>query len=133
MTEQELLDLEALASQATAGPWKMCHSISGGEVWTRDTQVGDFINKKNGAADAIFIAAAREAVPALIAEVRRLKAIDIDEYRNAIEFAYWDYLTRKAGDGPYKHRPQSDRDAYHQVCRNLLRDINAGNKHEEVG
>ena len=59
--------------------------------------------------------------------------IDIDEWRDAIEASYWDYLARKAGDGPYKHRPQEDRDAFHQVCRNLLRDINDGNKHEEIG
>jgi hypothetical protein len=85
MTDQELKDLEALAEKATSGPWdvygdsniyprfevethggfkKICHINSSGN---------DYRYAHN---DAAFIAAARAAVPALIAEVRRLRDIE---------------------------------------------------------
>lgn len=77
MTDGELDRLQALADAATAGPWEYhdrgtnydwdvtgprCLDLSGyvkGMFWNRE--------------DAAFIAASREAVPALIAEVRRLR------------------------------------------------------------
>lgn len=75
MSDNDLNRLEALANAATPGPWEAendCGTgiLSGmlggrprmmpfGDVWTF--------------ADAVFIAAARTAVPELIAEVRRLR------------------------------------------------------------
>lgn len=80
------LDLDAiqdLADAATAGPWK---------VWPQPTVITSRSNAVHaiaaagdlpgslvritvaGHADAAFVAAARELVPALVAEVRRLRA-----------------------------------------------------------
>lgn len=77
MTEQELAELGALANAATPPPWEAendvgtgilsamlgggPHMMAFGDVWTF--------------ADAAFIAAARTAVPELIAEVRRLRGL----------------------------------------------------------
>ncbi len=72
MTPAELDDLEALANAATEGPWT---SYSGFvsppksvRRWMRCD--GDFENP----GDSVFIAASREAVPKLIAEIRKLRA-----------------------------------------------------------
>lgn len=66
LNEAELDRLQALADAATPGPW----TIEGdfiepdiGEAWSF-----------TGAANGEFIAAAREALPTLITEVRRLRA-----------------------------------------------------------
>ncbi len=68
MTDEELDHLEALANAATEGPW------------TWDTYIvradGRPIITADSAMDARFIAASREAVPALIAEVRRLRLLN---------------------------------------------------------
>lgn len=78
MTEDELLEIEALCQSATPGPWKSW--IEG-----RDHESGDhFISTAgddiylSGAtlADQDFIARCREVVPLLIAEIRRLRACD---------------------------------------------------------
>jgi len=36
------------------------------------------------------------------------------------EQMYWDFDARRKGDGPYKGRPQSERDAFKQVVNNLI-------------
>jgi sirohydrochlorin ferrochelatase len=80
MNEQELARLEALAAAATPGPWNTyeCRHHSGGNGPSKvDYQVScakecvawDMPSSSNAA----FIAAAREAVPVLVAEVRRLR------------------------------------------------------------
>ena len=70
MTEEELARIEALANAATPGPWETYGSDRYG--WRvdgpPDTDEGR-ISEEN----ARFIAAARDAVPALVAEVRRLR------------------------------------------------------------
>jgi hypothetical protein len=70
MTDSELDRLERLADEATPGPWMpdlhpltAIHS-SGGQ------DIGDL----RADADLAFVAAARDAVPALVGEVRRLRA-----------------------------------------------------------
>ena len=87
MTQQELDALKALADAATPGPWLPSHNVdapSDGN-WEPDnperegrgegpTLTGLYRDVKAWAeADAAFIAAAREAVPALLAEVQRLR------------------------------------------------------------
>lgn len=80
MTAAELAALKALADAATPGPWEA------GE-YNRVTADGRHILKcrdqydgvrlaihDNANADAAFIAAARDAVPELVAEVDRLRA-----------------------------------------------------------
>jgi hypothetical protein len=87
MTEEDLQQWRALSEKASPGPW--CHvqtRTSRGEIHCDVVRVGpqqttlaydgdggdaDFYER-----DAAFIAVAREAVPALIAEVERLRAID---------------------------------------------------------
>jgi hypothetical protein len=78
MTPQDLDRLDELAAKATPGPWEALELSMPGEALlrmgaeqsfsTRQVQVRD--------ADAAFIAAARTAIPALVAEVRRLRRRD---------------------------------------------------------
>ena len=86
MTDQDLdLDrLEALANNATEGPWEAfagavianvgkC-TCYGGSVYGHEQGCGYEIVAEASESDAPFIAASRTAVPALVAEVRRLRA-----------------------------------------------------------
>lgn len=81
MTEDKLAEIEARASSATPGPWLMEH-----DVWhpvIRQSQFDGFgpivCREANGDSglrwhpNADFISHAREDVPALVAEVRRLR------------------------------------------------------------
>ncbi len=71
MTESELVQLEALAKAATPGPRKT-FTLEGPTVLSPD---GPVSWRLKCIEDATFIAASREAVPTLIAEVRRLRAL----------------------------------------------------------
>lgn len=100
MTEAELQDLERLTDAATNGPW--VHVDNGDqyqEIWNycgeqeceADTEAEwcacECISQgiDSGAADAAFIAAARDAVPALVAEVRRLKEANDTAYQRGFD------------------------------------------------
>ena len=65
MTEERLAELEALAEAATQGPWTRRLGVVKADT---DAKICHFIRSNNAA----FIGAAREAVPELIAEIRRL-------------------------------------------------------------
>ena len=72
MTEQELTAIEERANAATMGPW----------VVDNDTDKRAIIATREAGPiagmfrrDADFAAASREAVPALVTEVRRLRAL----------------------------------------------------------
>ncbi len=84
MTDDELNRLQALADAATAGPWRsyrgafMHHS----HIMARDHDGGGWIDVSDDAIrdeDAAFIAASRDAIPTLIAEVKRLRAAQAGE------------------------------------------------------
>ena len=78
ITEEQLAEWGRLASEATEGPWEVapedggCHRVrvptpeTGGRLLGTLAELDDW-------RDADFIAAARGAVPALVAEVRRLR------------------------------------------------------------
>lgn len=76
MTNDELNRLEALANAATPGPWR--HQTAA----NADAPDDHGAVKAGGAlliddapdVDCAFVCAARDAVPALVAEVRRLRA-----------------------------------------------------------
>lgn len=74
MTEAQLAELEALSLAATPGPWVVAEHMASrvtmvvAEGHPMATGIPHVLEDKS------FIAAAREAVPALVAEVRRLKA-----------------------------------------------------------
>lgn len=79
MTEDELAALEQLTEAATLGPW-MWEKYSDhvyGDSQGLDGLAYDITRDE----DRAFIAAARTAVPALIAEVRRLRAT-LADYRH---------------------------------------------------
>lgn len=106
MTQDELDRLEALANAATPGPWvanggvpeqvihcptkrhpnrTTFHSI----VWLTQTDYASgeyYADMMDG--DAQFIAAARDAVPALVAEVRRLRGLVEAAYREGYDNGY---------------------------------------------
>ena len=79
MTEEELTAIEARAAAATVGPWR--HDTDGGAIGAVEAggmalaQVQQRVPRDNARRDldAAFIAAARADVPALVAEVRRLR------------------------------------------------------------
>lgn len=68
-TELDLDAIEARVNAATAGPWQ--HDGNDGLVWP--PRIGDPVSGSNEMADADFIAAARTDVPALVAEIKRLR------------------------------------------------------------
>ena len=68
MNEQELQAIEERANAATPGPWSMQQST----LWL-DVSIG-YLAHGLAERDKVFIAHAREDVPALIAEVRELRA-----------------------------------------------------------
>ena len=77
MTQQELAALKALAEAATPGPWE--EVAESGEWWitsASDETASLYVIPDTGLmnqADVDFIAASRTAVPALLAEVERLR------------------------------------------------------------
>ena len=87
MTIEEIERLEGLVKAATEGPWLFrengpysevvtaCSALCGGEDDCGDCEI---ISQgiDSGPADAAFIAAAREALPALLAEVLRLRRLE---------------------------------------------------------
>lgn len=95
MTNEELTHLEALCNAATPGPWERPRDCGCGDGYgcddrmprrtvlakdrCRDTRDPDYTGKvyvvrDTRPEDAAFIAAARQAVPALLARVRYLEA-----------------------------------------------------------
>jgi len=84
MTDAELDRLQVLADAATAGPWgTIPPGGPNGAFWGICNRLGMIVAMRltTSKADAEFIAASRDAVPALIAEVRRLQ----EELLTAIE------------------------------------------------
>lgn len=80
-TGQQLDELEALANAATEGPWctdgweiYQGAEYRVGAAWIGETCRGPVDSWEQDNANAAFAAAARAAVPALAAEVRRLRA-----------------------------------------------------------
>lgn len=90
MTDEELAELERIAEAATEPPWETGLAndftdrtsvegpafVSGNEIPDPELEPEEFREVQAQIhADATFIATARGAVPDLIAEVRRLKAL----------------------------------------------------------
>jgi len=90
MDTKQLDEWEELAEKAPSAPWIHWITTGGCDMVTQDGDTPDamfnivgFPRKYSDRVTAAFIAAARTAVPALIAEVRRLQ-IELDAYRNPI-------------------------------------------------
>lgn len=75
MTDDELKAIEDIASRATPGPWHLAIASSGDEAESNIEAGHTDLAYDIPNADAIFITHARENVPALVAEVRRLRAV----------------------------------------------------------
>lgn len=71
--DQQLDHLTALADAATPGPWHLTDSSAIVAPLTADT-IADVWEPTAASRNGEFIEAAREALPALVAEVRRLRA-----------------------------------------------------------
>lgn len=108
MTPEQLNELERLANAATPGPWRVCHDEPHIVIDSRfgvDDPDGGIVAECGGKAfhspfpeNAAFIAAARDAVPYLIAEVRRLE----EQHRCAVAVAerfYTDIQALRAENG----------------------------------
>ena len=92
MTQAELDALKALADAATPGPWEveqhsgiLCNGTPStcAVLSSSECDMASFGDSEQALADAAFVAAARAAVPALIAEVERLRE-ELDDYADAI-------------------------------------------------
>lgn len=76
MTEEELKQIQARANAATPGPWRCDSTSSECDVCVvREWSSGDVVAGGIFTRDAIFITEARKDVPALVAEVRRLRTL----------------------------------------------------------
>lgn len=74
ISEERLQGLERLASEATPGPWYQCKDkVCDRGPWYECRDTDCYVFPINIARNAQFIAAAREAVPELIARVRQLE------------------------------------------------------------
>jgi hypothetical protein len=71
-TNQQLDDIEARANAATPGPWHLTDADTIVAPLSTDT-IADVWEPTGMSRNGEFIEAAREAVPALVAEVRRLQ------------------------------------------------------------
>ena len=121
MTKPDLDHLERLCERATPGPWGYDGVEDDHEVTYIDSD-GDECNAAESVAetDAQFIAAARTALPALVARVRELEGrqeralywldtLDRDGYL-AIKPLQWDFVRRTLNglerfDVPNSHHP----------------------------
>lgn len=108
MNDERLAEIEALAEAATPGPW--LQSAHDDNDYPTYDLVCDFLQQEDmylvaedmRVEDAAFIAAARQAVPELVSEVRRLRASHArltagDPYNDA-GYCKWCY-------GDYYHKP----------------------------
>ena len=73
MTDAELAAIESRANAATAGPWELAGCCISKWTDAGDPEMRIYDEGGHSQADAAFIAAAREDVPKLLAEVRRLR------------------------------------------------------------
>jgi hypothetical protein len=73
MTPEELEAIKVRCAQATPGPWGTYHSLNGWH-YTKPGSGPVRTTYEQARADVEFIAAARTDVPALVAEVERLRA-----------------------------------------------------------
>jgi hypothetical protein len=91
MTHEQLQILRALCEKATPGPWEYHKSESGDGVLC--PRGGYVVEVGHGTTnnDAAFIAAARDALPALLDEVERLRERldDIQQHAEESE-GYWE-------------------------------------------
>jgi hypothetical protein len=88
MTKKELDELETLANAATPGPW-LAQGVLGRVMWICTDSGCNVVCAEDREMDfrmedGEFIAAAREAIPRLIARVRELEA-EIDAFWARIE------------------------------------------------
>lgn len=75
MTDEELNAIEARANAATVGPWRGAkdEGVEADATAVFETGCGCCTEKFLSEPDALFIANARTDVPALVAEIRRIK------------------------------------------------------------
>ena len=73
MTEEQLREIEARAEAATPGPWRRGVGNTAMRVCSAYPAKSYFICEGTNADDLEFAAHAREDIPALVAEVRRLQ------------------------------------------------------------
>lgn len=107
MTEEKLQEIEARANAATPGPWEYIPDDIGGYMVSNCKECQsivasadyDWLCSKEYLSvsydDADFIAHAREDIPALIEEVRRLRDGQEDWRKHEDELPFregWDYL-----------------------------------------
>lgn len=93
MTDEELDRLDALAQAATPGPWEVKAKSGIRPVGRTQNVAATYLQVAEGggtlypfAENAAFIAASRTAIPALIAEIRRLRA-QIDGFQGLVNEA----------------------------------------------
>ena len=84
ISDEQLTEWELLANEATPGPWAI--GKYGGGVVRVGHELRDVATRCNRDEDTAFIAVAREAVPALIAEVRKLAKLSSEYFAQAEQY-----------------------------------------------
>jgi hypothetical protein len=119
LTDQQLDDIEARAAAATRGPWRQDDFA---EIKSPDGDtIADYWEPTHTSRNGEFITRAREDVPALLAEIRRLRAANAElaqAIRLTREYVGEDLLPAVEGwswyDALRRHAPHelpADRDA----------------------
>ena len=95
MTDEELAAIEARVQAATPGPWKSSEQYL--PLYIHGPSYGDHRGRFSAIVpeDEAFIAHAREDVPALLAEVRRLRKIEeglVKAQKMQEELANWGFV-----------------------------------------
>ena len=103
LDEKRLSEIEARANAATPGPWFPAGNANGywvecgekGEDGERNQWIANIDSAvKHERPDAAFIADARQDIPELLAEVRRLRAA-LTDYANHADDSGWSNLARE--------------------------------------
>lgn len=66
--------LERLHTEATPGPWNWIPNLGPTAIYSHGAELGDFVADGVSPADTLLIVAARNNLPALIAELREARA-----------------------------------------------------------
>lgn len=128
MTKEELDELERLANAATPGPWVLVTSRVGPASPHHAPKVDHAVMSNGGpvvafglhsqSADPRFIAAAREAVPRLIARVRELEE-NLDEMEALLDEPPCDHCNN-CDEGCWGPRRESMQDRGSRALRGRI-------------
>lgn len=118
MTDAELLELEEARAAATPGEWEAADgSESPAAVWSvaEGERLADCSDSERGPADARFVALAHAKLPALLAELRRARALLGDRVQDS-DLALEAVRRDRESAGAMALRPDECAPCEHEDC-----------------